>query len=271
MIKTNLYVMTTVLAGTLSLASAAAQNNANIGRLDVANEVYGKPVMSSDNQKVGNLNNLVIDLESGRILYGTVATSKGTVGVAPEVFAQTPGPKENSVKANVTKQKLEGAPQFKDNNTPEGLGQASYISQVYQYFGQSPWWQGSQPANVGAFHNVHKASQALGMTIENVNNQPIGKVNNIVVDLPAGRIAYVVITPDSSLGLGNNLYALPPEALTLSSDHKNLVSNIDKTKLASAPHFATNKWPNVSDRTFASQVYQYFGKQPYFSAQPTGR
>ncbi len=256
------------------LASVGLASAQNIGRVNVASEVYGKPVVGSDNQKVGNLNNLIIDLESGRILYATVATSKGRVAVPPEIFTQTPGPKDSTVQANVPAQKINGAPQFTSNNdNASGLGQANFISQVYQYFGVSPWWQGSQPANAGSFHNVHKASETLGMSVINVNNTPIAKVNNVVVDLHDGRVIYVVIAPDSNLGLGNDLYAMPPEALTLSADHKNLVSDIDKTKLASAPHFPKGKWPNVADRSFANQVYQYYGKQAYFNngLAPTGR
>jgi hypothetical protein len=57
----------------------------------------------------------------------------------------------------------------------------------------------------------------------------------------------------------------------LSPDQKNLVSNIDQQKLAAAPHFDKNSWPNLTDASFANQVYQYYGKQPWFQTQPTGR
>jgi hypothetical protein len=95
-----------------------------------------------------------------------------------------------------------------------------------------------------------------------------------MVDLPPGRVVYLLLSPDSSLNLGNNIYVLPPQAFTLSQDHKNLVSGIDKDKLAGAPHFEKGHMPNFSDVSFASQVYQYFGKEPYFqggNTQPTGR
>ena len=107
------------------------------------------------------------------------------------------------------------------------------------------------------------------------NNQTIGKINNVMLDVPAGRIAYVIFSPDSSLNLGNNYYAMPPQALTLSPDHKYLVTGVDRNKLANAPHFASSSWPNLSDPSFASQVYQYYGKDTWFnnasSPQPTGR
>jgi len=60
----------------------------------------------------------------------------------------------------------------------------------------------------------------------------------------------------------------------LSTDKKKLTSDISKEKLAGAPHFAKDNWTNLSDPSFASQVYQYYGKQAYFqtgsSLKPTG-
>jgi len=263
----------------LSLAlSAAAQQTApsanTLGQTALANQIFGHEVVSSDGQNIGNLNNLVIDLESGRILYGVIGTTKGRVGVAPELFTETL-PSNNALKINATKQKIEGAPQFGPVDKPGEWGQASYIDQVYTYFGQSPWWKGNGPANVGTFHNVHKASELVGMKVENVSNQDMGKIKNVALDLPAGRVVYVVLAPASSLKLNDNYYLLPPQAVTLSPDQKNLVSDISAEKLAQAPHFAANHWPNLSDATLAGQVYQFYGKQPWFgsggSLQPTGR
>ena len=252
-------------------------NPNGLGQLAKANDVYGKEVMSSDNQKVGNLNNLVVDLESGRILYGVVNASKGRVGVAPQIFTGTPAANDKELHANVDKAKIDAAPQFNSYDKRGETGQAGFIAQVYQYFGQSPWWQGSTSVNEGSFHNVHKASEVIGMKVEDTSNQTIGKINNLMLDLPAGRVAFVVFSPAASLNLGDNFYALPPQAVTLSADGKNLVTGLDRGKLASAPHFASSSWPNLSDQNFASQVYQYYGKQAWFQSgssttpQPTGR
>jgi hypothetical protein len=192
----------------------------------------------------------------------------------PQAIGQTAG---NILRANVDKQKIESAPQFtSDLDKPDQLGQASFVYRVYQYFGANPWWQGSAPAGQGSFHNVHKLNQLIGMNVEDVNNQTIGKTSNVVVDMPSGRLLYVVFAPASNLNLGNNLYAMPSDAFTLGSDQKHLVTNIDRQKLASAPHFDKSNWPSLNDPTFASQVYQYYGKQAWFNSgagnyQPTGR
>ncbi len=256
--------------------TSARSNSINpLAHAERAANLFGREIMSSDNQKIGKVDNLVVDLESEHILYVIVDdSSRGKVAVVPEVFGASSG---KTLQADVTKQKIDGAPQFTSNmDSPAELGQASFIAGVYQYFGVSPWWQGNTPANQGSFHNVHKLNQLIGMSVEDVNNQNIGKISNVVVDMPSGRLLYAVFSPASSLNLGDNLFAMPSDAFTLSSDQKHLVTGVDKQKLAAAPHFQKNQWPTLSDPTFASQVYQYYGKQAWFSGgssnyQPTGR
>ena len=254
------------------------RNDKTFGQVERANKLIGKTVYSSDNQKLGKIDNFVVDLESGHILYAVVGT--GVLGVGGHDYAIAPGAftdvRGDTIHVNVDKQKFNGAPEFtKDIDKPEAMGQGSFVNQVYQYFGETAWWKGSQSADTGTFHNVHKAKDVIGMKVKNVGNEDLGKIDNLMLDLPAGRVVFAILNPDSSLNLGNNFYALPPNALTLSSDQKNLVSDLTKEKLASAPYFAKDQWQNLSDPSFASKVYQYYGKQAWFQSgsglQPTGR
>jgi len=309
--NTRLAVFGTVAAVTLSVAALSAtaandktkdsnsgasttstiatyQNDKTLGQVERASQLIGKEVISSDNQKVGKLENLIVDLTSGRVLYAVIG-SGGVLGAGEHRFAVAPGAfataKGNTLQLNVDKAKLQAAPEFTKDLEKDlaQLAKADFVSKVYQYFGQNAWWQGANPADQGEFHNTHRATDAIGMKVQNVNNESLGKIDNLVVDLPDGRVVYAVLAPDSSLGLGKNLYALPPDALTLGSDKKTLVSDLSKEKLQGAPHFAKNEWQNLSNPAFAAQVYQYYGKQAYFSTagttatgvadtlQPTGR
>src|SRR5262245_4583029 len=75
------------LAGSPAVARQA--NQTSITQVGQADKVYGNDVITSDNQKIGKLNNLVVDIESGRILYGVIGESKGRVAVPPEIFTST--------------------------------------------------------------------------------------------------------------------------------------------------------------------------------------
>lgn len=276
--RCTIYAAITTIS--LSLTTNGAENTAAttsinpLSHAERAANLYGRELISSDNQKVGKVDNVIVDLESEHILYVVLDTSRGKVSIAPQLIGNTTG---NALQASVDKQKIEDAPRFtNDIDQPAQLGQASFVYSVYQYFGLNPWWKGNAAANVGEFHNVHRLNQLIGMTVEDLNNQSIGKISNVVVDMPSGRLLYVVFSPGSSLNLGNSLFAMPPDAFTLAGDQKHLVTGINRQKLVSAPHFANGNWPNVNDLNFASQVYQYYGKQAWFNTgtptlQPTGR
>ena len=257
-----------------------SEQHKGLGQLERANKLVGKEVISSDNQKLGKIDNIVVDLQSGRILYAVVG-SGGVLGagekkraLAPGVFQEATG---DVLHINMDKSKFETAPMFtKEIDKDTELGKATFVNQVYQHCGQSAWWQGpSSSASTGEFNNTHKVSDVIGMKIKSVGNEDVGKVDNLMLNLPQGRVAFVILDPDRSLGVGNEPFALPPDAFTLSADRKTLTSSIDKNKLASAPKFGKD-WEKLSDPTFAGQVYQYYGKQAYFQPggsglEPTGR
>src|SRR6266576_3797760 len=51
-----------------------SRNDKTFGQVERANKLIGKTVYSSVNQKVGKIDNLVVDLELGRVLYAIVKT-----------------------------------------------------------------------------------------------------------------------------------------------------------------------------------------------------
>ena len=245
------------------------------GQIERADKLIGREVRSSDNQKLGKIDDLVVDLESGHVLYAVLG-SGGILGAGEKKHAVAPGAftrgEGNNLRLNIDKDKLAAAPEFtRDIDKDTELPKADFVYKVHQHYGQNAWWQGSKAPGEGTFNNVHKASSLIGTKVESSANEELAKVENLGIDLPAGRVTYVILAPARQLELGNNLYALPPDALTLGTDKKNLVSGITKEKLAAAPHFEKNNWDKLKDQSFASQVYQYYGKQAYFESgvQPT--
>src|ERR1051326_758688 len=261
-------------------SSADMQSTKIFGHVERANKLIGKEVLSSDNQKLGKLENVVVDLDSGRILY-TVVGSGGVLGAGEKKFAAPPRAFNNIQGDNLTlkvdKAKFEGAPQFtSDINKDSEMGKTAFVKQVDQYFSQGAIDRASsQISNSTEFRSVHKVDDIIGMKVKNSSEADLGKVDNVALDLPRGRVIYVILSPDSSLKLGNDYFALPPNELMFSTDGKYLTTDVTKEKLAGAPHFAKGDWANLSNRRWAAQVYQYYGKQPYFESgsrlEPTGR
>jgi sporulation protein YlmC with PRC-barrel domain len=261
--------------------TATFHNDRDFGQIERWNKLKGREVLGTDNQKLGKLEDTVVDLESGHILYAIVG-SGGILGAGEKKYALAPGAftemSGNDLRFNGDKAKLNGAPEFtKDIDKDGERSKADFVNKVYQHCGQTAWWQGpNAPASAGQFNNVHKTSSLIGKNIKNVNDEAMGEVDNVMLNLPAGRVPFLILEPSPALSLGNNLYALPPNAFTMNKDGKSLTSDISKEKLAGAPHFDKNNWAQTSDPAWAAQVYQYYGKQAYFDTtgsklQPTGR
>ena len=94
--------------------STTSSSDKSFGQIERANKLIGKTVYSSDNQKLGKIDNFVVDLESGRIIYAVVGT--GVLGVGGKDYAVSPGTftdvRGDTIHINVDKQKFTGAPEF---------------------------------------------------------------------------------------------------------------------------------------------------------------
>jgi len=164
-----------------------AQNDKSFGQVERINKLIGKEVLGSDNQKLGKIENLVLDLESGRILYAVMG-SGGVLGAGEKHFAVPPTAfteVSGKLQLNVDKQKFNDAPQFtRDLDKDTELAKTDFVNKTHQYFGQNAWWQGgtASPAE-GSFHHVRKAKDLIGTKVQNVNNENMGKVDDVMVDL----------------------------------------------------------------------------------------
>jgi sporulation protein YlmC with PRC-barrel domain len=103
-----------------------------------------------------------------------------------------------------------------------------------------------------AVTKVHKASSLTGMAVMNQQNEKLGDIKDIVLDLPSGKISYVVLSVGGFLGIGDKLIAVPPSAFTVSPSRDSLVLDADKAKVEAAPGFVQTAWPNVDDPEFSS-------------------
>ncbi|MCI0743864.1 MAG: PRC-barrel domain-containing protein [Verrucomicrobia subdivision 3 bacterium] len=257
-------------AALLTWTSANAAETRHLGKIDDAKELISRDIQGPDNQKIGDLKEVVVDLESGRVLYAIVGAG-GFLGIGDELTAVPPGAFTSSstrLTVSADKQKLLEAPRFAKDQEKQ-LADAEFVKRIHQHFGQQTWWEKSG----GSFKNAHKASELMGMNVKNASDQGIGDIANLGIDLPGGRVAFVILGTGGVLGAGDKQYAIPPNAFTLGADNKSLVINLDKEKLANAPQITADTWRQLSDPRFAARVYQHYGKQPYWDVPltPTGR
>ena len=122
----------------------------------------------------------------------------------------------------------------------------------------------TRPGNEGPGPRVMAASTLEGDDIVNRQGDKLGELEEIMLDVTTGRIAYAVLSTGGFLGLGDKLFAIPWGALTMDPENKRFILDVDKEQLKQAPGFDKDHWPTMADHTWATQIHSYYGTQPYW-------
>ena len=102
----------------------------------------------------------------------------------------------------------------------------------------------------------------LGAKVINGDGKDLGKVEDLVIDSRDDRVAYAILSFGGFMGMGDKNFAIPFEALGFDVDNKVAVLNIDQDRLKNAPGFDKDKWPDMTDQTWASQIHSHYGYTP---------
>ncbi len=116
----------------------------------------------------------------------------------------------------------------------------------------------------GNVRHVMSASTLIGDPVVNARGEDLGKLEEIMVHIDSGKIAYAVLSFGGFIGIGDKLFAIPWEALSLDEDNKQFILDIDKEKLEHAPGFDKDHWPDMADPTWGNQIYSYYGYEADF-------
>lgn len=109
-----------------------------------ATTLTGDKVRNTEGEDLGHLEEIVIDLESGRVSYAVLA-SGGFLGMGDKYFAlpwdmiQVDTENEEVV-VELSKEMLENAPGFDKDNWPD-IHDRAWVGEVYRYYGRSPFWE----------------------------------------------------------------------------------------------------------------------------------
>jgi sporulation protein YlmC with PRC-barrel domain len=109
-----------------------------------------------------------------------------------------------------------------------------------------------------------KASDIMGMTVKNYQQEKLGKVADLAVDVESGRVVQVIISSGGFIGMDKTLTPVPPGALHHEVGRRALHLDASTEKFNAAPKCDTAKWDEDTQSNRVSEVYGYYGQQPYF-------
>jgi sporulation protein YlmC with PRC-barrel domain len=106
------------------------------------------------------------------------------------------------------------------------------------------------------------ADTLIGDSVVNGQEEDLGDIKEIMLDMRTGQVAYAVLSFGGFLSMGEKLFAVPWQALQLDTVNKRFVLNVDKDHLKKAPGFDPDAWPDMSDVGWARQIHSFYGTEP---------
>jgi hypothetical protein len=113
--------------------------------------------------------------------------------------------------------------------------------------------------------SVLAADTLTGDRVVNRQKQDLGIIEHLMIDVEKGRVAYAVLSFGGFLGMGDKLFAIPWNALTVDTGERQFVLDVEKKLLDHAPGFDKDHWPNMADRAWGAEVATYYGAKPYWT------
>jgi hypothetical protein len=108
------------------------------------------------------------------------------------------------------------------------------------------------------------ASALADTEVVNREGEKLGTIDEIMLDVLLGRIAYAVLSSGGFLGIGEKLFAIPWGALTWDTENQFFILDVSKDRLERAPGFDKDHWPSTADQTWATNVHTYYVTAPYW-------
>jgi sporulation protein YlmC with PRC-barrel domain len=234
----------------------AAKHELQVVRADT---LLGMEVKNQQGEKLGEIENFMIDVKDGNIAYTVMDTGLFGKLLAVPMRVLTVKPGARTATLDVDKAKLQQAPSFATDTWPDAV-ERRWLIDVYTYYDTQPY-PSIQVITTDPIR-VARADKILGLDVENPQRENLGEIENLLIDMTAGRIASATLAFGGWLGLGENVAPVPWGALTFTPGAERASLNMDKEKLRKAPQFATDKWPATVERQWPANVYAHTTRSP---------
>jgi len=103
-----------------------------------------------------------------------------------------------------------------------------------------------------------------GDSVYDVAGKFLGEIEELVLDIHSGRVAYALMAVGGFLGMGRKMLAIPWSTVTIDRAYQRCVINVDLERLIDAPSLDGDPLPRMADPSWATEVHAYFGCKPYW-------
>jgi sporulation protein YlmC with PRC-barrel domain len=216
-----------------------------------ATQLIGKDVKSPDGKKLGEISDLVVDMNSGNVRYAILAFDPG-IFWGERLFAVPTtelkaGKGNDEVVYNMTRERLEKAGVEK-NRWPGAVRERDYMAGLDRTYGVV------QPSE---YRRAYSASELLGKDVNGRGGDEIGEIRDLVIDMNRQRVHYAVLAFDPSWAAPEKLFAFPVSAFRFTEGKDELALDVDKSRLQAMRSFDQRLWTTFATPAFVTDIDRY--------------
>lgn len=94
---------------------------------------------------------------------------------------------------------------------------------------------------------VFPASEVLKSDVRNAAGENLGEIEEVMLDVATGRVAYAVLSYGGVLGIGEKFFAIPWERFAQVPGEDYWILDLTKEELDRAPGFDPDHWPMTEE------------------------
>lgn len=250
-----------IALGALALPALSAERptHTNFRKAEGSFSVIGMKVMNYQDQRLGTVRDLGIDLENGRLVEVVVAAPSGFLGLVQRTAAVPPGalaydPVSGVIRLNMDTETFKVAPSFKMSQWAEHT-ESRNVAEIYRYYGEEPYFaadgKSSKSGNTATepLGYIQRSSKLIGLTIKNLQNEPLGVVDTLLFDLASGRVSHVIVV---NPGFAHTKSVIQASALEFSVARDALQMDVSIEAFKNEPRF---KWVHGPKGTFRQEAF----------------
>lgn len=110
---------------------------------------------------------------------------------------------------------------------------------------------------------ILSATSLTGDKVTNAKGEDLGKVEELMIHLESGRVAYAVLSFGTGFLKSDKLFAVPWGSLTVDHENKQLILDVSREMLETAEGFDKDNWPDMANPAFMERTYSHYGIKPW--------
>lgn len=113
--------------------------------------------------------------------------------------------------------------------------------------------------------DMKAVTNVIGGNVQDAQGDVLGKIENIIVDVETGRVAYAIVSKAGVLGLNKKLFAVPWQAFRPGMQRNAYVLDVDRDILKNAPEIDPDHLPDWTNLHWNTDMYNHYHVQPFWS------